>query len=347
MMVRTSLTALLIAACCFAVAQQRPYYTQYILNNYILNPAVAGIENYWDVKASHRHQWVGINGAPVTTYFTIQGPLSKNSTGRQNPTTVRTPGENPRGHVFMEEYQSTDPHHGVGLTVLNDRTGPINRFSLQGTYAYHVPLNDRVSLSGGLSVGIQNVTLRTNELDFGEAYPVDPVVSGSAYINNIRPDISLGVMAYSAQWFAGVGVQQIVPSKISFNDGKLSGDSVTVLNGKLIPHMFFQAGYRILLGEDMSLLPSLTAKYVNPVPLSFDINVKLQYRDLIWAGVSARPDDGFAAMMGVNLNSSINVGYSYDYTTTMLNTVSKGTHEIVIGFLLGNKYGDWCPRNVW
>jgi hypothetical protein len=26
-------------------AQQRPQYTQYILNNFILNPAIAGIEN--------------------------------------------------------------------------------------------------------------------------------------------------------------------------------------------------------------------------------------------------------------------------------------------------------------
>jgi len=32
-------------------AQQRPYYTQYILNDFIINPALAGIENYWDVKS--------------------------------------------------------------------------------------------------------------------------------------------------------------------------------------------------------------------------------------------------------------------------------------------------------
>ncbi len=56
-------------------AQQKPYYTQYILNNYILNPALSGIENYTDVKLSHRHEWVGIADAPVTTYLTIQGPI--------------------------------------------------------------------------------------------------------------------------------------------------------------------------------------------------------------------------------------------------------------------------------
>jgi len=52
-------------------------------------------------------------------------------------------------------------------------------------------------------------------------------------------------------------------------------------------------------------------------------------------------------MVGVNFNSTINFGYSYDFTTSKLNAVTNGTHEIVLGFLLGNRYGDWCPRNVW
>lgn len=335
---------------CFAViavAQQRPYYTQYILNNYILNPAMAGIENYWDVKASHRHQWVGLDGAPVTTYFTAQGPLSKNNFGRQNPTSTRPDGENPRGYSFMEEYASTDPHHGIGVTVLNDKAGPINRFSLLGSYAYHLPLDERTSISAGVSLGVQNISLKPGELDFGVAYPVDPVVAQSAYINNIKPDINLGVMLYSARWFVGLSVQQIIPMKIGFNEGKIGGDSVTVLDGKLVPHLFLQAGYRVLLGDDISFLPSVTAKYVNPVPLSFDINMKFQYRDIIWAGASLRPDDGFAVMAGLNISNSLNIGYSYDFTTSMLNNVSNGTHEIVIGFLLGNTYGDWCPRNTW
>ncbi len=48
-----------------------------MLNQYILNPALAGIENYTDIKVSHRHQWVGINDAPVTTYLTAHMPLGK------------------------------------------------------------------------------------------------------------------------------------------------------------------------------------------------------------------------------------------------------------------------------
>ena len=111
--------------------------------------------------------------------------------------------------------------------------------------------------------------------------------------------------------------------------------------------MLSQDGERRMRGDDISFLPSITAKYVNPVPLSIDVNTKFQYRDIFWVGASLRPDDGFAAMVGMNISSSLNVGYSYDYTTSMLNNVSDGTHEIVIGFLIGNSYGDWCPRNTW
>jgi type IX secretion system PorP/SprF family membrane protein len=330
-----------------SIAQQRPYYTQYILNNYIINPALAGIENYWDVKVSHRHQWVGLDGAPVTTYFTIQGPLSKNNLGRENPTSYHTQGENPRGKVFMEEYHSTDPHHGLGLTILNDKAGPLNRFALYGTYAYHLPISDKTSFSAGASLGIQNMSLDASMLDFGTQYPVDPVVGSSSYLNNIKPDISLGVWLYNVRWFGGLAVQQIIPEKIGFNNGKLGGDSITLIHGKVVPHLFLQAGYRLLFGDDISFLPSFTVKYVNPVPLSFDINTKFQYRDLIWAGFSLRPQDGYAIMVGINFNSTLNFGYSYDFTTSRLNTVTNGTHEIVLGFQLGNRYGDWCPRNVW
>ena len=88
-------------------------------------------------------------------------------------------------------------------------------------------------------------------------------------------------------------------------------------------------------------------RYVSPLPVTFDLNAKFQYQDLLWAGLSYRYLNGYAVMLGINLNNSINIGYSYDITTTPLNTVSYGTHELLVGFLIGNKYGDWCPRHLW
>jgi hypothetical protein len=81
------------------------------------------------------------------------------------------------------------------------------------------------------------------------------------------------------------------------------------------------------------------------------LNVKLQYMDLVWFGGSYRFSDllgGYAAMAGVNISNTFNVGYAYDLSTTSrLQTYTGGTNEIIIGFLINNKYGDTCPRNVW
>ena len=321
-------------------AQQRPYYTQYILNNYLINPAVAGIENYWDIKASHRMQWVGLQDAPITTYLTIQGPVRKSDYERDNPTTFHAPGTNPRGEAYWQEYTKTENHAGVGLTIINDATGPLNRFAAYATYAYHVGIAPHTSLSGGISVGMQQMSLNTDKLSF--ATPVDPAVGSSGILNKIRPDISAGLWLYSRNYFIGLAAQQIVPEPLTY-----SNNYVSVQNGNLVPNIFLSAGYRIMLDYDFTLLPSVMFRYISPLPLGFDINAKLQYQDLIWGGASYRINDGFAAMVGVNLSNKFNIGYSYDITTSQLNTVSKGTHEILVVFLLGNKYSDWCPRHLW
>jgi len=133
---------ILIACGCLcsmlAFAQAKPSYTQYILNSYILNPAVTGIENYTDIKLSNRNQWTGINGAPVTTYFSIHAPIGKTDL-RTTATSFGVPGEDPRGKRLWEEYTPPDPHHGIGFTAMNDKAGYINRWSLNATYAYHKP----------------------------------------------------------------------------------------------------------------------------------------------------------------------------------------------------------------
>jgi type IX secretion system PorP/SprF family membrane protein len=323
-------------------AQQRPYYTQYILNNYIINPAVAGIENYTDIKVSHRAQWVGLQGAPVTTYLTIHAPLKKSDYDeRQNPTSFHREGGNPRGQAYWQSYQKPEPHHGVGFTILNDKTGPLNRFAAYGSYAYHVGLSSNANLSFGISAGITQMSIDNSKVDFGNTN-VDPAVNLSSSLNTIKPDISAGLWLYSKNYFAGISVQQIVPQNIVF-----SGTAVQVDNGRLVPHIFFQAGMRLYLSDDLTLLPSVMARYINPLPLGVDINAKLQYQDLIWVGGTYRYQDGFAGMLGVNLSNSINIGYSYDINTSNLRAVSNGSHEILVGFLLGNKYGDWCPKNLF
>ncbi len=320
-------------------AQQKPHYTQYILNQYIVNPALTGIENYVDIKASHRLQWVGLQDAPVTTYLTVHGPIGK-SDYKTTATSYSVPGENPRGKNYWEEYVPSKPHHGWGVQVINDRTGPLNQFAAYGTYAYHIGLTGSTNLSAGLGLGINNMSLNTDKLQFNTA--VDPAVYGSGILNNINFDMNVGLYLYSGDYFVGVSAQQVMPSKIDF-----SNNAIKKAEGKRVPHLFATAGYRFLIGDNFNFIPSLMVKYIQPAPVQVEANGKLQYQDLMWVGASYRHEDGIAAMVGLNVSNTFNVGYSYDYTTSRLNNYTRGTHEIVLGFTIGNKFGSSCPRNVW
>lgn len=322
------------------MAQQKPHYTQYILNQYIVNPALTGIENYVDLKGSHRHQWVGIQDAPVTTYLTLHGPIGKKDY-RTTATSYQVPGENPRGKRYWEEYTAAEPHHGIGMQIINDVTGPLSSFSAYATYAYHLGLTPRTSLSAGFGVGINRMSLDADKLNFGDV-TVDPAVYSSGVLRKTRLDAMAGIYLYSADYFIGVSAQQIVPQKIDF-----SNKYIRPTQGKAVPHLFATAGYRFLIGEDFNFIPSVMVKYVTPAPTQVEINGKLQYRDLMWVGGSYRYKDGFAGMLGLNISNTFNIGYAYDYTTSKINNFSKGTHEIVVGFLINNKYANGCPTNVW
>lgn len=320
-------------------AQQKPHYTQYVLNQFIVNPAVTGIENYTDLKVSHRHQWVGIQDAPVTTYLSVHGPIGK-SDYRKTATSFDLRGENPRGKRYWEEYTAPAPHHGIGLQVINDVTGPLSNFSLYGTYAYHLALSARTSLSAGFGLGFNRFSLDGEKLDFGDVV-ADPAVYSAGVLRKLRFDMMAGLYLYSADYFLGASAQQVVPQKIDFSNGYIRPKE-----GRTVPHLFGTAGYRFSLGDNFNLIPSVMVKYVDPLPVQVEGNMKLQYLDRVWIGGSYRHKDGYAGMLGVNVSNIFHIGYSFDYTTSKLNNFSKGTHEILLGFVIGG-YPDNCPRNVW
>ena len=188
---------------------------------------------------------------------------------------------------------------------------------------------------------MNRIGLNADKLDFGDVI-VDPAVFTSGEVNKTKLDVMAGLYLYSADFFVGLSAQQIVPQKINWSENYIRPEE-----GKTVPHIFATAGYRFPVGYDFNFIPSIMVKYVQPLPTQIEINGKLQYQDRAWVGLGYRHKDGFSGMLGVNINSMFNVGYAYDYTTSRLNNFTKGTHEVLVGILIGNSYGDTCPRNVW
>ncbi|MBB5636627.1 type IX secretion system PorP/SprF family membrane protein [Pedobacter cryoconitis] len=120
------LMVLMIGCVCIGMqqtcAQIRPLGTQYYENQYISNPAFAGMDEGMNINMSYRNQWRAIPGSPVT--MAVSG-----------------------------DYRVLDKV-GVGFNVYNDKAGLIGRTRVMGTYAYHLPLNlDNTALHFGISLG--------------------------------------------------------------------------------------------------------------------------------------------------------------------------------------------------
>lgn len=320
-------------ACLLVVSQvsgqQRSQYTQYMMNNYILNPALSGIEDYTDVKMATRHQWVGLDGAPVTYYISAHTPLGK------EVSQVKSGGSR-KGvrKVNRNRFNKPYPHHGVGVMAMADKTGELKRNSFSASYAYHLPLTKDISFSTGAYGGVVGNTFNTG----GATYiNPDPAVS-AAYINKTYLDLGAGIWIYSRDFFVGFSGAQLLKSTQDVNSTE-SGSA-----GQLQRHFYGTGGYKIRLSPDFSFIPSVLVKVTPPSPVSVDLNLKAVYADRVWIGGSYRSKDSFSAMVGANVSYLLEVGYSYDLNTSNLSIANTGTHEVVIGLKLFNKGRAICPH---
>lgn len=316
------LLPLLVLAAVPALAQQQAQYSQYMNNNYIINPGATGVEDYIDLKASYRTQWTGLEGAPKTYYVSGSSSLAKWRGTDNRP--LREP---------------LRPFHAVGGLVYNDVTGPTSRLGVYGSYAYNAVLTRTIRLSLGVSAGMQQFSVDGNQLRF-----FDPTTVGASAASRVV-DASAGLWLYSPNFYVGLSGAQLFGNRLDFSYGP-NQLGVGAPGNSLKRHYFATAGVRLPLSEDFSVVPSVLLKSVNPAPLSLDINAKLKYRDLLWAGVSWRAFDSVVAMMGLSYEQ-FTLGYSYDAGTSELAGYNGGSHEILIGLRLKKKNQNTCVSKFW
>jgi type IX secretion system PorP/SprF family membrane protein len=301
----------------YIFAQQKPQYTQYVFNNYLLNPAFAGIDNYTDVKIGHRSQWKGLTGAPTTNYITVNTPVGK--TILQQTDTC-----NLIGNLFSPNAMLLKPHHGIGFLFLNDEQGIISQNSVQISYAYHLKLNNDFNLATGVTFGLNHTSLNTGLITIEN--PSDLAIQNTN--NEIwKPDFTLGILLYSNNFYAGASVQQLL-SQTYFNSNQQAN------NSKTVNHFLLNLGYKLAFADDFIFSPSILLKIVNPVPVSYDVNMKLAFKNKVWLGTSYRRNDSFGILAGLAINHRFNLGYAYDITTSGLSAVNNGSHEVVMGIML-------------
>lgn len=271
--------------------QQLPQYSQYLLNSYVLNPAITGRTNYFEAKSNNRFQWTGITDAPRTFTLSMQGPIKTENMG-------------------------------VGGYLFTDVTGPTSRVGAYGSYAYHIKLNDDdMKLSLGLFGGIMQYSVDGSKINLVDE--ADPLYS-SGIESIVIPDAGAGVYWYGDQYFLGFSVPQLLQNKLLLSK---AGDPI----GQLVSHYYLMGGYNFDVGGGFEVEPSFLMKYVNPTPAQFDFSAKVTYQKTFWLGGTFRTDDAMSVLIGYNMQDKLLFGYSYDFTTSDLKNYSTGTHEIMLG----------------
>lgn len=166
-------------------AQQLPQYTQYMLNEFAINPAVAGKEEFADVRSNNRYQWIGITDAPRTYILTAHGPLKAKNMG-------------------------------VGMHLFTDIVGPTRRVGLNFSYAYHIKLNKETKMSLGLSAGILQWGIDGHKLILHDAGDDNLLVN---YQTVYVPDFGAGILVHNKKFYVGIAVPQIYQSRINLYPG--------------------------------------------------------------------------------------------------------------------------------
>jgi type IX secretion system PorP/SprF family membrane protein len=301
-------------------AQQDVQFTQYIFDGLALNPGYAGYKEVTNAHLLYRDQWTGLDGSPKTITATVDGVTENKQVG-------------------------------LGFQVIDDKLGAESNLSAFASYAYRVQVGQDARLSFGLAAGLIQYNVDGTKLSL-----LNPDANFSNIkANVINPDLNFGLFYASNHYFWGLSVTNLL-SNLQYN-------SSTYLYLYRVRHYYAQAGAIFDLGENISIKPSILLKEDFKGPTNVDINLFLLLGRQFWIGGSYRT--GVKMFSGSNLESNLSgtdavsgivefdidqhlrLGYSYDFTTSHLSSVSGGTHEVSLSYRFSKKSSLMLtPRNL-
>lgn len=173
----------IVSLCTFANAQQQGVYSNFLMNDYYYNPAIAGSKDVHMANLSYRNQWVGFEDAPVNMNANFYG-------------SVRNKGK-----------------AGYGASIVSEKSGLVNNTGIYLNYAQHFKLSKKLKLGFGIQPGY--IQYRVKLYDAVLADQGDEVLTGSVYSANAI-DVNAGFHLYSNKFFLMGSLQHLLTRQIQF-----------------------------------------------------------------------------------------------------------------------------------
>lgn len=274
-------------------AQQDVQFTQYMFNTNAVNPGYTGSRGAISAIALYRTQWIDFPGAPVTQSLNVNSP------------------------IFNEKI-------GIGLTVLNEKIGPLKQTGLFADLAYRVKF-EKSTLAMGLKAGADLLEAKFNTLSVINSQ--DNLFQSNVQ-STLLPNLGFGVYYHAERYYVGFSTPKLVQNTLDVQSGGVKVMQVGV--HKL--HYYFIGGFVYDINPFIKLRPTTQIKITYGAPVSIDANASFLFYDKLWLGGMFRLGDAVGLLLQFQFNSQLRAGYSYDYTTSKLNKYNNGTHEIMLGY---------------
>jgi type IX secretion system PorP/SprF family membrane protein len=294
-------------------AQNYAVYNSFYVNPYLYNPAEAATEFSY-VYATHRQQWMGIEGAPMLSSISF--------------------------NTLLDE-----THAGVGAKISQYKRGLLSTTDITLTYAYGIPVSQKNYLFFGLSGGVLSNTIDLTKVDD----PDDPAIA-EYLANNLQPIANFGMLFRSSSGLnLGIALPQLFTPKFnstaSFASTEISPfDNIFVtayyrrkVEGKIVSRRKGGMRSRVKTKEANAPLELyVNYKYAAAGNSQLELLGKLNLSQYLWLGASYKMPYGFTGNFGINIER-FTFGYSYEPTSQPETGFSKGTHDVIIGLRIGDK----------
>ncbi len=166
-------------------AQQQPHYTQYMYNMQVINPAYVGARADLTIALLGRSQWVGVDGAPKTNTFSLNGRAFDGV--------------------------------GFGFSVITDKIGLAKSTDVNIDVSYTVVLSQYDRLSFGLKGGM---SFYSNNLADG----ITPDQEVYSSISGSYPNIGMGAYYYNQRFYAGLSIPYMLNTpkfRVDYDNNKV------------------------------------------------------------------------------------------------------------------------------
>lgn len=287
------------------MGQHTPLTSQYLFNGLAINPAYAGSRDVLSATLTHRQQWVGFDGAPITQNISVHAPVKRSKVG-------------------------------IGLMVFNDRIGVSNETGILANYAYRIKMPNKGKLALGLGAGVSLYRAKWSQVATQDGN--DPSFAADTR-GAARPNFSAGLLYHNKKWYVGASVPFMLAHRYDVVNRtyRLSQERIDL-------EPMITGGYVVTLNDEFKLKPTSLLRHRISSGLQGDVSANLIYRDKVWLGASVRTGDAIIGMVEVLPTPQWRVGYAYDAGFSRINAYHRGSHELLIQYEFGYRIRVRDPR---